>query len=109
MGGGSWKWSENERMLEAHRLSKNSNNDDKQCIGDVGEVGSESTQRKMTLEGDHTNDSSQYFTFQRYNPILGIALYHGTTYIYNLFSFYNLLHFKKKRKKKIGKKKYRGL
>lgn len=57
MGGDSWKWSENGKKKKErtacsrHFVTKSSKNE-QQCIGDVGDVGSEVTQRKITLERD---------------------------------------------------------
>lgn len=44
MGGGSWKWSENERMPEAKRLTKGSKNEQYR-VGGAGVVESEITQK----------------------------------------------------------------
>ena len=64
MGGGSWKWAENERMLEADRPVKAARVNNKQRVGHVGDVGREITQGKWPQREmlDSTKDSQQYFT-----------------------------------------------
>lgn len=44
MGGGFWKWLENERMFEVKRLIKGSKNEQYR-VGDAGVVESEITQK----------------------------------------------------------------
>lgn len=47
-----WKKKKKERTACSRHFVTKSSKNEQQCIGDVGDVGSEVTQRKITLERD---------------------------------------------------------